>query len=67
MKLVSNEIILCPICGGSGTITNLERVSMYKLDYVNKICDYCNGERVVNKIIYHKIIERTGRIKLWEY
>lgn len=51
MKLVSNEIILCPICGGSGTITNLERVNMYESEYVTKICDYCNGERVVNKYI----------------
>ena len=36
MKLVSNEIILCPICGGSGTITNLERVNMYESEYVTK-------------------------------
>lgn len=36
MKLVSNEIILCHICGGSGTITNLERVNMYESEYVTK-------------------------------
>lgn len=60
MKLVSNEIILCHICGGSGTITNLERVNMYESEYVTKICDYCNGERVVNKIIYHKLLKEQG-------
>ena len=43
------KIIICPICSGSGfTQTYNDREQCYD----RKICSFCNGDKVVQKIIH---------------
>lgn len=52
----TGKIILCPNCGGIGTLRKNVRVNLYETETIEETCRYCQGDgRVVEKtIVTHK-------------
>lgn len=64
MKIVkevkkTKEIIICPVCKGTGRNIVEKRINAYNTDYEEVTCAYCDGKRVVEEvtIVTHGIVE----------